>query len=166
MAARSTPDRGRGRGAGRVGLRRREAQRHHQRAGRRARHPGGGPTAPAAAVTFTSPGQGTTTGTRFTAKVELDNFEIDPEAIGKSAVPGKGHLHFGLDGGKFDIPENSGENGKLAKQLGVDGKYSPAAAPTITYAKIPPGRHTLEVYLANNNHTDTGVEEETQFTVK
>jgi hypothetical protein len=32
--------------------------------------------------------------------------------------------------------------------------------------KLPPGEHTLEVYLANNNHTDTGVEAETEFTVK
>jgi hypothetical protein len=121
---------------------------------------------PKPSVVFVTPKDGSTTGDKFTAKVKLENFELDPNAVGKSPVPGKGHLHFQLDGGRFDIPENSGANGKLAKKLGVDGKYSPAVAPEITYEKIPPGEHTLEVYLANNNHTDTGVEAETEFTVK
>jgi hypothetical protein len=127
---------------------------------------GNGPGAPEAAVSFTSPRDGSTVGSRFTAKVKLENFEIDGTAIGKSPVAGQGHLHFQLDGGRFDIPQHSGENGKIAKQLGVDGKYSPAAAPTITYTDIPPGEHKLQVHLANNNHTDTGVAAETGFTVK
>jgi hypothetical protein len=117
-------------------------------------------------VEFLTPKEGATTGDKVTAKVKLENFVLDPNAVGKSPVPGKGHLHFQMDGGKFDIPENSGENGKLAKKLGVDGKYSPAVEPTITYVNLPPGKHELEVYLANNNHTDTGVEAETEFTVK
>ncbi len=33
-------------------------------------------------------------------------------------------------------------------------------------ADLMAGKHVLEVYLANNNHTDTGVEAETEFTVK
>jgi hypothetical protein len=122
--------------------------------------------APSAKVEFVTPKDGSSVGDKFTAKVKLENFEIDPDSVGKSPVPGKGHLHFQMDGGKFDIPENSGENGKLAKKLGVDGKYSPSVTPTITYANMPPGEHKLEVYLANNNHTDTGVEAETEFTVK
>jgi hypothetical protein len=36
----------------------------------------------------------------------------------------------------------------------------------MTYEQIPPGNHVLEVYLANNNHTDLGVEAEVEFTVK
>jgi hypothetical protein len=127
---------------------------------------GSGPDAPKAKVAFLTPKDGSTTGDKFTAKVKLQNFELDPSAVGKSPVPGKGHLHFRLDGGRFDIPENSGANGQIAKKLGVDGKYSPSTTPSITYEKIPPGKHTLEVYLANNNHTDTGVEAETEFTVK
>ena len=127
---------------------------------------GTGTGAPSAKVEFLTPKEGATTGDEVTVKVKLQNFELDPNAVGKSPVPGKGHLHFQMDGGKFDIPENSGENGKLAKQLGVDGKYSPAVKPTITYQRLPPGEHKLEVYLANNNHTDTGVEAETEFTVK
>jgi hypothetical protein len=127
---------------------------------------GSGTGAPSAKVVFLTPKDGATTGDKVTAKVKLTNFELDPNAVGKSPVPGKGHLHFQMDGGRFDIPENSGENGKLAKKLGVDGKYSPSVTPTITYVKLPPGEHKLEVYLANNNHTDTGVEAETEFTVK
>ena len=127
---------------------------------------GSGNGAPSAKVEFLTPTDGATTGDEVTAKVKLTNFELDPNAVGKSPDPGKGHLHFQMDGGRFDIPENSGENGKLAKKLGVDGKYSPSVTPTITYRNLPPGKHELEVYLANNNHTDTGVEAENEFTVK
>jgi hypothetical protein len=127
---------------------------------------GNGPTAPEATVKLVAPKDGGTVGSKFTAKVELKNFTSDKADVGKSPILGKGHLHFQLDGGKFDFPKYSGANGKLAKKLGVDGKYSPSLAPTITYTGIPPGTHKLEVYLANNNHTDTGVETETDFTVK
>jgi hypothetical protein len=124
------------------------------------------PKDPSSRVSFVAPKDGSTVGPRFTARVKLTDFVIDVKAVGKSPVPGRGHLHFRLDGGRFDIPEHSGENGKLAKQLGVEGKYSPAGTPEITYEKIPPGKHKLEVYLANNNHTLTGVEAEVEFTVK
>ena len=60
----------------------------------------------------------------------------------------------------------SGANGKLAVTLGVQGKYSPSVTPSITYKGLPPGKHRLEVYLANNDHTNTGVESSTSFTVK
>jgi hypothetical protein len=30
-----------------------------------------------------------------------------------------------MDGGKYDFPKHSGANGRLATQLGVQGKYSP-----------------------------------------
>jgi hypothetical protein len=126
----------------------------------------GAPDAPKSKVAFVTPTDGATLGSKFTATVKLTNFEIDPGAIGKSPVPGSGHLHFKLDGGRFDIPENAGANGVTAKKLGVDGRYSPAIDPEITYSRIPPGKHKLEVYLANNNHTDTGVEDEVDFTVK
>ena len=53
-----------------------------------------------------------------------------------------------------------------AVKLGVDGKYSPSVTPTITYTGLPKGKHKLEVYLANNDHSNTGVEGKTTFTVK
>jgi hypothetical protein len=121
--------------------------------------------APKAKVAFTAPEDGATVGSKFTATVELTNFVIDPASVGKSPVPGKGHLHFRLDGGRFDVIGHSAA-GELAAKLGVDGKYSPSVDPAMTYDKIPPGKHVLEIYLANNNHTDTGVEAEVEFTVK
>ncbi len=71
-----------------------------------------------------------------------------------------------MDGGKFDKPKYSGPNGELAVKLGVDGKYSPAVAPEITYRKLPPGEHTVEVHLANNDHSNTSTQAETTFTVE
>jgi hypothetical protein len=119
-----------------------------------------------ASVSFVTPTDGATTTDTVTAKVYLQGFELDPADVGKAAAEGKGHLHFSLDGGKFDTPKYSGANGKLAVQLGVDGMYSPATEPTITYTGLPAGEHTLKVALANNDHSDTGVSATTTFTVE
>ena len=119
-----------------------------------------------AEVTFASPNDGDTVSGPVKVKVELTGFEIDPDNVGKKPEAGKGHLHFTMDGGKFDKPKYSGANGELAVKLGVDGKYSPAVAPEITYSKLPPGEHTLEVHLANNDHSDAGTQAQTTFTVE
>lgn len=119
-----------------------------------------------AEVAFASPTDGQTVSGPVQARVDLTGFQIDPENVGKQPEEGKGHVHFTLDGGKFDKPKYSGANGELAVKLGVDGKYSPAVAPEITYRKLPPGEHTLEVHLANNDHSDTGTQAETTFTVE
>ena len=129
---------------------------------------GGGETASAeeASVSFTSPEDGSTQSDSVTAEVELENFELAADEVGMDAAEGQGHLHFSLDEGEFDNSKYSGANGKLAEDLGVDGQYSPSTEPTITYEGLPPGEHTLEVYLAGNDHSDTGVEAETSFTVE
>jgi hypothetical protein len=101
-----------------------------------------------------------------TAKLKLEGFELAADAVGDAPRPGQGHVHFSMDEGKFDHPRYSGANGRIARQLGVDGKYSPATEPTITYRNLPPGKHTLEVYLANNNHTELPVEATVEFTVE
>jgi hypothetical protein len=88
--------------------------------------------------------------------VSLNKVELDPKAVGKMSEAGHGHLHFELDGGKYDSAKFSGANGKLAEQLGTDGKYSPSVAPTITYNNIPKGKHVLKVYVANNDHSESG----------
>jgi hypothetical protein len=124
------------------------------------------PTDPNSTVKFSEPKEGATEGDKVKIKVKLEGFKIDPAAVGKSPQPGVGHLHFAMDGGKYDYSKYSGPNGKLAEQLGVDGKYSPSITPTITYTNLPAGKHEVEVYLANNNHTPTGVEAKTDFTVK
>ncbi len=119
-----------------------------------------------ATVSFVEPSGGSTVGDRVTAEVELDGFEIDADEVGMANKDGHGHLHFSLDGGEFDYPKYSGANGELAKQLGVEGTYSPSTEPAITYENLPPGEHTLDVFLANNDHSDTGVSATTTFTVE
>ena len=116
-------------------------------------------------VTIVSPTDGEMTSDSVTAEVELDGFEIDALNVGKVNEPNKGHLHFSLDGGKFDEPKYSGANGELAVKLGVDGQYSPSVEPSITYEGLPKGEHTLEVDLANNDHSETGATASTTFTV-
>jgi hypothetical protein len=124
------------------------------------------PEATQSQVTFASPTDGETVNGPVKVRVDMTDFEIDPENVGKAPEAGKGHLHFTMDGGKFDKPKYSGANGELAVKLGVDGKYSPAVAPEITYRKLPPGEHTLEVNLANNDHSETGTMAQTTFTVE
>jgi hypothetical protein len=121
---------------------------------------------PKIAVKFKSPKQNAKLGKNVTATVKLTNFQLDPQDVGKAPKPGKGHLHFTMDGGKFDTPKYSGANGKLAKKLGVQGKYSPSVAPKITYSGLPKGKHTLKVALANNDHSNAGATASVKFTVK
>ena len=121
---------------------------------------------PGAQVAFTAPEDGATTPGTVTAKVDVSGIKLSPDAVGKAASKGQGHLHFSMDEGKYDLPKYSGANGQLAVKLGVQGKYSPSVMPTITYQNLPPGEHTLEVYVANNDHTNTGGEAKTTFTVK
>jgi hypothetical protein len=98
--------------------------------------------------------------------VKLGHFKLAPNMVGKAPVPGMGHLHFMLDGGKFDTPRYAGANGMLGKKLGVTGAYSPAVAPYIDYSHLPPGHYTLVCMLANNNHTPTGVEAKQTIVVR
>jgi hypothetical protein len=121
---------------------------------------------PKIGVAFEKPKPNSKVGPKFTAKIKLSNFQLDPKAVGQKPELGKGHVHFSLDGGKFDYPKYSGENGKLAKKLGVTGKYSPSVTSEITYKGIPKGKHTLKVELANNDHTPAGATATDTFTVK
>lgn len=121
---------------------------------------------PQPTVRFMAPRNGATESGTVKAKVALQHFQIAPNAVGQAPRPGHGHLHFRLDGGKFDYPKYSGVNGMIAKKLGVTGHYSPALAPEITYRHLPAGKHELTVNLANNNHTNVGVESKVHFTVR
>jgi hypothetical protein len=122
--------------------------------------------ASAATVSFIAPEDGSKQSDEVTAEVAIEGFKINADAVGQDAVEGEGHLHFSMDEGKYDNAKYSGANGELAEELGVDGQYSPSTEPTITYTGLPKGEHTLEVYLANNDHTETGAEASTTFEVK
>jgi hypothetical protein len=121
---------------------------------------------PKGQVSFVSPKDGAKTAGTVHFKVALKDFQLAPQAVGQAPRPGQGHLHFKMDEGKFDYPKYSGPNGLLAKKLGVTGHYSPSVTPDITYKNLPKGKHVLEVYLANNNHTNVGVESKLKFTVR
>jgi hypothetical protein len=116
-------------------------------------------------VTLTMPQGGMSVDGKVTATVDLADFMINADAVGMAPAPKEGHLHFSMDGGTYDFPQYSGANGKLAETLGVQGKYSPSVEPTITYENLPPGEHTLEVYLANNDHSNAGPSDSVTFTV-
>lgn len=123
-------------------------------------------TAMGPAVSFVSPTANAELSGPVTAKVKIDGFTINADHVGKATVAGEGHVHFQMDGGKYDFPKYSGANGDLAVKLHVDGKYSPAVMPNITYTNLPSGPHTLKVFLVDNLHTDLGPMAETTFTVQ
>ncbi len=130
---------------------------------------GGGTTTAAESgpkVTFVSPVSGSQEDGVVNAEVQLEGFTINGDAVGMAPMDGEGHLHFSMDGGKYDTPKYSGANGELAVKLGTDGKYSPSVMPEITYSNLPPGEHTLRVALADNSHNETGDVAETTFTVE
>ena len=118
------------------------------------------------AVSFVTPKAAAKTGSTVTFRVKLSNFTLDPQDVGKRNKANVGHLHFQMDGGKFDYPKYSGANGKLAVMLGIQGKYSPSVAPAIRYSHLPAGKHTLVVFLANNDHSPEGAKASLTFTVR
>jgi hypothetical protein len=123
--------------------------------------------APGATVRFLTPRpESTVTGSTVRVRVRVRGFTLDPRDVGKPARQGFGHLHFSLDGGRYDAPRYSGANGAQAAKLGAQGKYSLSVTPTITYRRVRPGRHTLVVYLANNDHSLTGVTATVTFTMR
>jgi len=123
-------------------------------------------TAGSPAIAIVSPADGSSVSQPVTLKAELTDFRINGADVGKPPKAGEGHLHWEMDGGKYDLPKYSGANGALAVKLGVQGKYSPSVTPTITYKNLPAGKHTLVVYLANNDHSEAGPKATTTFTVK
>lgn len=108
-------------------------------------------------------------GSKVTVTIKTRSFSIDTKDVGKSPKAGKGHEHFSMDHGKYDFPKYSGANGKLAKQLGVQGKYSPSVNNKVVYTGLPKGKHTLTVFLVRNNHADypnAGAKKTVTFTVR
>jgi len=122
--------------------------------------------APGASVKIITPVAGSTQPNAFTARVAVRRFVLQRGDMGSKPHARHGHLHFILDGGRYDEPQFSGANGRAALRLGVNGYYSPAYEPAITYSHIPPGRHTLEVELVDIDETPTGTGTTVHFTVR
>lgn len=108
-------------------------------------------------------------GNRVTVTISTKNFTIDAKNVGKSPKSGRGHEHFSMDKGKYDFAKYSGANGKLAEQLGVQGKYSPSVNNKVVYTGLPKGKHTITVRLVKNSHANygnSGAKRTITFTVK
>jgi ABC-type proline/glycine betaine transport system substrate-binding protein len=106
---------------------------------------------------------------KVTVTITTKNFKIDTKNVGKTPKANRGHEHFAMDGGKFDFPKYSGANGTLAKQLGVQGKYSPSVNNKVVYTGLPKGKHTVTVYLVRNSHANypnAGAKKKLTFTVR
>lgn len=119
--------------------------------------------APGATVRILSPAPGAGEHGTIAAHVLISGFHLLPPAAGRTTRQDYGHFHFMLDHGRYDQPRYAGTNGRLAIAEGVNGYYSPAYLPTITYKHIPPGRHTLQVQLVNTNDAPTGVQASVTF---
>lgn len=122
--------------------------------------------APGATLRVVSPARGATVRGPVVVQVVVRGFRLDARHLDQAPRKGRGHLQFRLDGGRFDRARYSGASGRLAARLGVAGRFSPAVRPTITYQRIPAGRHTLVVSLANNDLSETGVRARTVFMVR
>lgn len=124
------------------------------------------PGAPGARIRITVPAAGSLVSGSFTARVVVARFRLVRSRPGATPRRGFGHLHFILDGGRFDQPRYSGVNGRLALRLGVNGFYSPSYGAAITYRDIPAGPHVLRVQLVNADESPTGVEASVRFNVR
>jgi hypothetical protein len=142
--------------------------RHSPDAGRRAGSASANPHfgAPGAKLEIVSPRRDASQSPPVRVAVRVTGFRLDAKHLGQAPKRSSGHLHFRMDGGRYDRPRYSGRNAALAARLGVGGRYSVATATTVTYKRLPPGRHTLVVTLANNDLSETGVRTRTVVTVR
>jgi hypothetical protein len=90
----------------------------------------------------------------FTASVTvLLPVRLSASSICEPAEAGVGHLHFILDGGKYDTPAHSSASIALFRKEHSIGKFSPTATGLVTYRRLPPGSHVFEVVLFSNDHS-------------
>jgi hypothetical protein len=122
--------------------------------------------APGASVRILAPLPGQHVSPRFVVRVAVSDFDLARPRLGQRPLRGTGLLEFSLDDGRYDQPQYSGENGRWALALAVNGYYSPASNPRIVYTRIPAGTHTLTVKLANRNEAPTGVSAAVKFNVQ
>jgi hypothetical protein len=103
---------------------------------------------PATTVEIVSPTEGATVGPTFTATVNVDGGLSRGSDVGNPT--GLPHLHFRLDGGKFD--PDSAEIGRAVAKLEYEDGYSASVKSELTYRDIPPGEHDLSVELVEGDH--------------
>lgn len=96
-------------------------------------------------ITITSPKDGDSLPAgNVTVMVNVTNFDL-VNKLGKSNVPGEGHIHFYLD---VPIPRTAGKPAVTAV-----GTFAPTSNTTFVWKNVTPGKHNLSAQLANNDHT-------------
>lgn len=115
-----------------------------------------------ARVALLAPSAHAQLGSTVRARVTITGFKLSSRQ-GGPARPGVGHLQFVFDRGRYDQPQYSGAAGCESVRQGVNGRYSIASRPTITYRHIPPGPHVLRVLLANTDQTAAGASAQVRF---
>jgi hypothetical protein len=105
-------------------------------------------------------------GTAFTASVTvLLPVRLSAASICEPPRAGVGHLHFILDGGKYDTPAHSSASIALFRKEHSIGRFSPTATGSVTYQGLPTGSHVFEVILFSNDHSGRAVYQVVPFQV-
>ncbi len=109
--------------------------------------PAGAQTVPS--IQIVSPrNSATVSGSQMVVEVRVQNFILNPLAVGKAARSGEGHWQVYVDG-------------KLAG-LSADDVVS---LPNDAYPTLTAGKHTIKVELRNNDHTPVAGAESAEITV-
>ena len=88
-------------------------------------------TEDAPTIKIVSPGEGEIiSGEAISIRMEITNFVQDGGAIGNAMVPGRGHWHLHLDDGRPVIDVGN----------------------EVILKDVPPGTHTVRIFLVQNNH--------------
>jgi hypothetical protein len=104
---------------------------------------------PAPSIQIVSPrNSATVSGSQMVIEVRVQNFELNPGAIGKPAKSGEGHWHVYVDG-------------KLAG-LSADEVVS---IPNDTFPVLTAGKHIIKAELHNNDHTPVAGAASSEITI-
>jgi hypothetical protein len=83
-------------------------------------------------------------GQAATVEVKVTNLKlVDPGSVGEQPSKGQGHLHYQLD----------------------DGPVVATPTPKLSYHGLKPGKHTIVVVLAGNDHKPLGPQTTLEVTV-
>ena len=93
---------------------------------------------------------------------------LRPRSEGRRATEQAKPRPSALPDGRREVrlPQVLGRERQARVMLGIQGKYSPSVTPAIRYSHLPVGKHTLVVFLANNDHSPEGAKASITFTVR
>ena len=128
---------------------------------------GGSPRGPARESTDRDAQGSSTQGPTVVAKVKLKNFKLAPKHGREEGQAGRGPPPLlARPGESSTIRSTRAPTARQRSSSASRGSTRPRRRRSIVYKNIPSGTHELEVYLANNDHTDTGVYTFVSFIVR